>query len=223
MKNLALFFILFISFKNLEAQTITLKTKEDTARLKSTFKLMGIEDQKYRNQSSELRKSKIIDSIEDKRISYMWHITDSLNRLKLDSLVNLYGIETVSEIGQGNTFLIVQHGELELQLKFLPVFKKLQKTGFITGQDLGLLIDRLLVRTLQKQIYGSQVCGNRETKEQFVCAMEDPDNVEIRRKEMNFPITLIEYCKYYNLVWDVEAYKKRLPEFEAIQKKNGKW
>jgi hypothetical protein len=92
MKYLALCIIFFISIKNLEAQTITLKTKEDTVNLKLTFKLMGIEDQKYRSQSSELRKSKIIDSVEDKRISYMWHMTDSLNQLKLDSLVNLFGM-----------------------------------------------------------------------------------------------------------------------------------
>jgi hypothetical protein len=224
MKKLTLFFILLLSIKSLNAQKGILKTQQDTTDLIVVLGDMETQDQKYRGLYSDLEKKKSQDTIEKKRISYLWKMTDSLNQKRLDSLVNIYGIETVSSIGKNNVFIIVQHGSLNMQLKFLPVFKKLHKeNGYITGQELALLEDRLMVRTLQKQLYGTQVCKNAETKEQFVCAMEDPDNVHVRRLEMGIAFSMSEYCKYFDFKWDVEEYKKRLPEYEAIQKKQGKW
>jgi hypothetical protein len=224
MKKLTLILILLFSIKNLNAQKRILKTQQDTTDLIMLLGEMSSEDQKYRGLSSDLKKKNSQDTIERKRINYLWKMTDSLNQTKLDSLVNIYGIETVSSIGKDNVFIIVQHGPLEMQLRFLPVFKKLHiENGFITGQELALLEDRLLVRTLQKQIYGTQICTNRDTKEQFVCAMENPDYVNVRRLEMGINMTLGEYCNLFNFKWNLEEYKKRLPEFEAIQKKQGKW
>jgi hypothetical protein len=224
MKKLTLFFILLLSIKSLNAQKGILKTQQDTTDLKIIFESMEAEDQKCRKLYSNFTKSNVKDSIEQKRLSLFWRKTDSLNRIKLDSIGKIYGVETVSSIGRDNVFTIVQHGTVEMQLLYLPVFKKLNKEhGYITGEELALLEDRLLVRTLQKQIYGSQICTNGETKEQFVCALEDPDNLLKRRSEKGMIITWDEYCKHFNIKWDVEEYKKRLPEYEAIQKKQGKW
>lgn len=43
----------------------------------------------------------------------------------------------------------------------------------------------------------------------------DPDNVDIRRAEMNLgPIA--EYVDNWKIVWDVKQYKASLPEYEKI-------
>jgi hypothetical protein len=224
MKKLTLIFILLFSIKNLNAQKAILKTQQDTTNLIVYLSGMKTLDQMYRGQITAMWKSKNVDTLERNRIGKLQHDLDSTNFVKLDSLENIYGMETISSIGEGNVFIIVQHGSLTLQQKYLPIFKKVHKEkGKILGQDLALLEDRLMVRTLQKQLYGTQVCKNAETKEQFVCAMEDPDNVHVRRLEMGIPFTMSEYCKYFDFKWDVEEYKKRLPEYEAIQKKQGKW
>jgi hypothetical protein len=226
MKKLTLIFILLFSFKNINAQKGILKTQQDTTDLFELFRKMGSDDLKYRKQISDNWKSANVDTLERNRIRKLQHDLDSTNIVKLDSLADIYGMETISSIGAEDVFMIVQHdGSLDLQQKYLPIFKKIHKEkSKISGQSLALLEDRLLVRTLNKQLYGTQICKNNETNEKFVCALEDPDNVEIRRKEMDIPITLSELCpKYFNFQWNLEEYKKRLPEFEAIQKKQGKW
>jgi cell division protein FtsL len=224
MKNLTLIFILLFSIKNLNAQNAILKTQQDTTDLIVYLSGMETLDQMYRGQISDMWKSKNVDTLERNRIGKLQRDLDSTNFAKLDSLANVYGMENISIIGGNAVFIIVQHGSLALQQKYLPIFKKVHKEkGKISGQNLALLEDRLLVRTLQKQLYGTQICKNAETNEQFVCALEDPENVQIRRLEMGIKFTLSEYCGYFNFKWNIEEYKKRLPEYEAIQKKQGKW
>lgn len=62
------------------------------------------------------------------------------------------------------------------------------------------------------QVYGSQL--RSEGGSLFVQAMEDPDHVDEPRAAVGLP-PMAEYLKHWNLTWDVEAYKKQLPELLA--------
>lgn len=218
MKQLIFILILLFSLKKLSAQTVLNLTSQDSLNINSILEIMENEDQKYRTQLSAMWKSKSVDSIEYKKIENLVRIIDSINQIRLDSLQALYGIEYISRLGRGKVFIIVQHAPLEFQIKYLPTFKKLYSEGKFSGQEVGMLEDRILIRYKKKQIYGSQICKNPKTNEAFVCPLEEPDKVDIRRKEMGFPINLNEYCKYFNFEWNLEDYKKRLPEYIEIEK-----
>jgi hypothetical protein len=91
------------------------------------------------------------------------------------------------------------------------------KKGNANSSSLALLEDRVAIREGRKQIYGSQIGTNPTTKEQYVLPLEDPDNVDKRRSEVGLG-AIAEYVAYWNITWNVEQYKKDLPEIEKLSK-----
>ncbi|MBO9561032.1 MAG: hypothetical protein J7515_20905 [Caulobacter sp.] len=88
-------------------------------------------------------------------------------------------------------FHIVQHSDLELWRRFVPVLEPLVATGEVDGQSYGLMYDRLAINEHRPQRYGTQMtCKNGKW---MVDTLEAPETVEERRKAMNFPMTLAEY------------------------------
>lgn len=234
MKKLILFVLILLSFnavsicQNLDTVSlnIAILTENEKAQLKSELILMNDLDQKYRLLSDTVIAKYGKDSKENEENSRLWHVTDSLNIIKLENLVSRFGYENIIDIDAGAFFIIIQHASLQKQLKYIPCFKESAKKGKMSGQNIALMEDRINIRTGKKQVYGTQICKNPETEEQYVCPLEDPDNVDKRRSEIGFPkgfILLGDYTKYFGFEWKLEEYKKRLPEFEAIEKAKGNW
>jgi hypothetical protein len=89
--------------------------------------------------------------------------------------------------------------------------KKLKNTS------LALLEDRIAMLQGRKQIYGSQVAWNMQTNKYTIMPMIDPDHVDARRAD----IGMVSYATYLiemGVVWDVEQYKKDLPQIEEWHK-----
>lgn len=91
------------------------------------------------------------------------------------------------------------------------------KQGNANSGSLALLEDRVALRKGEKQIYGSQVGRDQETGEYYVLPLIDPDNVDKRRAEVELG-SIQDYISKWGMTWDVESYKKKLPEYEAKQK-----
>jgi hypothetical protein len=53
----------------------------------------------------------------------------------------------------------------------------------------------------------------------YVLPLDDPENVDQRRAAVGLQ-PLADYISHWNLTWDVEAYKKELPDL--IEKENRK-
>ena len=201
-------------------------TEDEKTHLKLELDKLGSDDQKYRKLWPIIEKQYGKESAENKENSRLWKLMDSINIVKIDSLLELYGYDNIIDSNADALFMIIQHADLTRQMKFIPFFKESAKRKKLSLQNVALMEDRINVRTLKKQVYGSQICTNKKTGEQFVCALEDPDNVNLRRAELDYPAEIIPisaYCKYFGIKWDLEEYKRRLPEFEAIQKEQGKW
>jgi len=124
------------------------------------------------------------------------------------------GADIIGKQGNGALFLVIQHADLETQLKYLPIMREAVKKGNARGSSLALLEDRTALRQGKNQTYGSQIGTNSETGKHYVLPLEDPDNVDKRRAEVGLgPIA--EYTRRFEFEWDVEAYKKLLPKLEA--------
>lgn len=178
------------------------------------------EDQKYRMQMNEMQKKFGPDS---KEMNDLWKITnlnDSINLLKVKKILDEKGWVGKDKVGaQANSalFLVIQHSDLETQKKYLPMMKEAVTKGNASPGSLALLIDRIEIREGRKQIYGSQIGINQKDKTYYILPLTDPDNVDKRRTEVGLgPIS--DYVKNWNLVWDVEKYKRELPELEKINK-----
>lgn len=87
---------------------------------------------------------------------------DSLNRIKLDSLINIYGwlgYKEVGKSGENASFLIAQHADrdLEFQKKCILLMNKELLNGNIYPANFALLYDRIKVNSNEAQLFGSQV------------------------------------------------------------------
>lgn len=115
---------------------------------------------------------------------------DHENTKTLKSILSKQNWFTQSEVGKegiGAAFLIIQHSpDASFQEKMLPVLKKsyLSNEG-ISGQDVALLTDRVLVHKGQKQRYGTQadISGGKV----IFMPIADFKSVDARRAEMKMP------------------------------------
>ncbi|PRB02252.1 hypothetical protein CQ046_13510 [Chryseobacterium sp. MYb7] len=178
------------------------------------------EDQKYRKQMNETQKN---FGPESKEMNDLWKIAmqkDSINLLKVKKILDEKGWVGKDKVGaQANSaiFLVIQHSDLETQKKYLPMMKEAVAKGNASSGSLALLIDRIEIREGRKQIYGSQIGINQNNKTYYVLPLIDPDNVDKRRTEVGLgPIS--DYVKNWSLIWDVEKYKRELPELEKLNK-----
>lgn len=142
---------------------------------------------------------------------------DSINLIKVKSILDEYGWPGPDIIGRkGNSalFLVIQHADLETQEQYLPMMRDAVEDGNASAADLALLEDRVALREGKRQIYGSQIGYDEDRKTYYVLPLEDPDNVNARRREVGLgPIE--EYISNWGLTWDVESYKLQLPEIES--------
>ena len=143
---------------------------------------------------------------------------DSSNLAQVEALISKYGWMGKSKIGsQGNytLWLVIQHADLATQEKYLPMMREAVKKGNAAGNSLALLEDRVALREGRKQIYGSQIGRNTKTSTYYVLPLDDPDNVDKRRSEAGLG-PLAGYVKNWGIDWNVEEYKKNLPEMVLV-------
>ena len=202
------------------------KKNKDKAEIKLNKSLVKqldsiyTEDQKYRLQINEIEKKYGIKSAE---MQVQWKIIkakDSINLAKVKAILDEYGWLGSDIVGkQGNTtlFLVVQHSDQKTQEKYLPLMREAVKKGKALGSSLALLEDRVALGQGKRQIYGSQITRDIETKLYYVRPLDDPDNVDKRRAEVGLP-PLADYVNYWQIKWDLEKYKKNLPAIEAKEK-----
>lgn len=146
---------------------------------------------------------------------------DSINLIKVKKILDergWLGADIIGNQGNSTLFLVIQHSDIETQEKYLPMMREAVSKGNARASSLALLEDRVALRKGGKQIYGSQVGRDQETGEYYVLPLVDPDNVDKRRAEVGLG-TIQDYISNWGMTWDVEEYKKKLPEIEAKQKK----
>jgi hypothetical protein len=177
------------------------------------------EDQHYRQLADGIREKHGHDSEEVRAHWELINEQDSINLIKVKKILDQHGwlgSDLIGRKGNSALFLVIQHSDIETQEKYLPMLRKAVKNGNAPPPDLALLEDRIALRQGKKQIYGSQIGINQETGEYYVSPLEDPDNVNERRAKVGLG-TIQEYIANWDLTWDAEAYKKQLPQLEAME------
>jgi len=140
----------------------------------------------------------------------------NLNKVKL--IIQQYGWLGPQKVGMNASqalFLVIQHADLTTQKQYLPMIQTAEKKGEILSSNLAILEDRINMREGKAQLYGSQSFTDKRTGQTYINPIADPDHLEERRKSMGL-IPMKEYAKLMHFEWNLEAYKKMLPEIERI-------
>ena len=186
--------------------------------LKAKLESILASDQGIRKEWSKAEKEFGMESKQADSISKIMHYTDSLNLIEITSILDQYGWLGKDKVGeQGNMclFLVIQHSDLQTQKKYLPMMRDAVKNKKAKGTALALLEDRVALGEKKPQIYGSQIGYDKETKKFFVCLLSDPDNVDKRRKEVGLGL-LADYAKNWDIIWNVEEYKKDIQKYRIL-------
>jgi hypothetical protein len=142
-------------------------------------------DQKYRHMLDGVRNpygqepSDTFKSILKKIVFY-----DSLDLLLVSSIIDKYGWLSQNEVSsEGNSalWLVIQHADLEVQVKYFPIMKEAVKNGKAKQSELAYLEDRILMRQGKKQLYGTQYKLNPTSHQMELWDIEDPINLNNRR------------------------------------------
>ena len=174
------------------------------------------EDQSYRLKTRDVTEKYGRDSDEYRLLWDTIHAKDSTNLLFITQLIDdrgWLGVDIVGERGNSTLFYVIQHSNTETWEKYLPVMQDAVKKGNARGSQLALLVDRAALARGERQTYGSQLIGFMDKPGYVVQPMIDPDNVDKRRAEVGLG-TMQEYLDHWGMIWDVEEYKKNLPEIE---------
>lgn len=178
-------------------------------------------DQNYRIQIEEIEKKYGRKSPEMQAHWKLIKETDSVNLIKVRRILDTRGWLGPKIVGaQGNVtlFLVIQHADIDTQIKYLPMMREAVKNGDAEASSLAMLEDRVALRQGKKQIYGSQIMMDQKTGEHYVSPIEDPDNVNKRRSEVGLG-TIEDYVANWNIIWDVEKHKERTKTLELKSNK----
>ncbi len=148
-------------------------------------------DQKWRKMSTDYANG-TIDSSSTSREEIMENVraTDSLNYLELKSIVEKHGFpgfDLVGKNGSHNFWLMIQHQDrnTDFQIEVLTLMKKQVDVDNANKNDYAYLVDRVRVNTGKLQVYGTQMTINEDRTSYMPKPVEDPDNLNKRRLEMN--------------------------------------
>jgi len=169
--------------------------------LKLILDNLYIKDQTFR-QAYRCFKDKYSDDSDE--MKFYWESIqkqDSINLITIVNIIDNYGWLGISKVGeQANKtiFLIVQHGDIEIQEKYLPLLKESVNKGESKGEFYALLVDRILVKKGLEQEYGTQIKVEKETGNYILYPIRDQNNVDVRRAKLGMkPIN--DYLKNYGL------------------------
>lgn len=205
---------------------ILVKTNKEAEEVNLDKGLLAIletiytDDQSYRLKSDAISQKHGYQSAEMTALWDTIQVKDSLNLIKVCKILDekgWLGPDVVGRQGSTTLFLVIQHSDIKIQEKYLPMMRDAVKKGNANSANLALLEDRVLLRQGKRQIYGSQVGMMPGTEKHYVLPLDDPDHVDERRAAVGLG-KLQDYVSHWDIVWDVEAYKKQLPELEKKQK-----
>ena len=128
---------------------------------------------------------------------------DSLNIKTVTAILDKEGWLGPDKVGMEGSlaiFLVIQHSDIKVQEKYLPMMHKAVKLGKASAANLALLEDRILVTKFGKQKYGSQIGQNPQTGDYYIFPIEDEENVNKRRASIGLQ-PLEEYVKQWNITY----------------------
>lgn len=209
-----------------DAQKLQLPTVENAKpkldlSLKQRLDSIAALDNKYRSlmqtQSLEERKKMgesmgLSEAEYSGDLSQMQTVLDSVNMVFIERYFLNNGYPGKSVVGEESSLVawnVLQHNPDKIPL-YLPLVKKAAEDGEIPKTSAAIMEDRYLMMEGKPQIYGTQGMSYDDARGSFIWPLENPENVNERRKEAGFEETIEAYAKV--LFGDDYVYKPRTME-----------
>ena len=170
--------------------------------IRTEMEAMLESDQRYRSEIQSLEGKLGATDPEVQALREKQARADQANVKRLVAFVESRGWPGQSELGEKAVtaaFLVLQHADLALQLKFLPLLREAAAKHELKPSRLAMLEDRIAVRTGKPQIYGTQLARDPKTGFLDFSPIADEANVDKRRESVGLE-PIAEYAKGFGLV-----------------------
>jgi len=166
-------------------QSMTMEDMMIRMKVDSVFKKYGKDSPEWKSAWKKLEESDSVHNSEIKKI---------IAELKVYPGNNLVGPDAAHCFW---TLVLHQDKDTALQRKVIELMKPEIETNNIEVNDYAYLVDRHKINTGMKQVYGTQCYYDPKKKAYVPRPIEDRENVDKRRKEMDLP-PLADYLKILN-------------------------
>ena len=151
--------------------------------LKGELEAMLEADQAIRKNAMAIVQQYGQDSPQYQDLRTRGRALDKKHTARLLEIVEEHGWPGQSLVGEAacqGAFFVIQHGDLALQKRFLPVLREATAAGELQSTNLPLLEDRVRMLEGEKQLYGTQLTRGADGKP-TLWPIEDEAQVEARR------------------------------------------
>jgi hypothetical protein len=190
--------------------------------LKKELDSMYVLDQKFRELMHIAQKPQKADSLaryykvdRNDLTSHLWDLqteVDESNLKRVEEIIKQYGYPGTAMVGSPTdeaVFYVIQHSDKIDQ--YIPLVEKAAREKQLPFRQYAMMLDRWLVQDEKEQVYGTQASGfstmNKQTgkAEQvwIIWPISDPANVNQRRKEAGFELTVEENAKRLGVEYKV--------------------
>ena len=159
--------------------------KEITQQLETIYTL----DQGVRQKLQEVQMSHGHGSEEYRQSLEEMRIQDSINRHTVFEIIDKYGwiSKSVSSENASNAiFYVIQHSELDTQLKYKKLVQKAFEDKEISDFEYVIFEDRLNTRQGKYQLYGTQSAVDN-IGNSYLYPLSNIDSTDIRRSKVGLP------------------------------------
>ena len=192
--------------------------------LMAEFETIRYEDQRYRKEMGPIEKKYGWKSPQMDSLWKLQNYADSVNTVRISELIDADGYPGKSVVGDGHAstaFLVIQHADLEIQEKYLPIITAAADKEEVPWRSVALLVDRVEMRNERPQIYGSQVSRHPESNEYYFSEIKNPLKIDSIRTTVGLgPIQ--SYADNWEFQWDPERHIKMNKEVKALKAEENK-
>ena len=186
-------------------------------KLMKEFENIRFEDQRYRQEMRGVTEKYGNRSPQMDSLWQLQNAADSVNTVRICEVIDELGYPGKSIVGNGQSstaFLVIQHADLEVQEKYLPIISKAADDGEVRWSSVALLVDRVNMRNGKPQIYGSQVNRDQDTDEYYFAKIAEPYKIDSIRGTVGLG-PLQAYADNWEFKWDPSKHIKLHKQLDA--------
>lgn len=193
---------------------LNLKTELDSIMKSDQILREYIDSETSENRKKEIQKETGYgnDSTFKNKIWLLMKTQDSINLIKVEKIIAVYGYPGKSLVGEPTNeaaWYVIQHSA-DIG-KYFPMIEKAAKKGEISFTRFAMMQDRYLTQQGKEQIYGTQGQGklitNKQTGKQeffsYISPIKNPEKVNKLRKKAGFDTTVEENATRMGITYKV--------------------
>ena len=170
--------------------------------------MIGKEDQQVRKKLIKAIRKKTTNF---ESIKIEMDSIDLKNQIYVSNLLDTHGWpDSLSKKANKAIFLVIDHANNPFAEKYFHLVKEKSDQRVIHKSHAATLEDRILMRSLQRQKYGTQTVGRKNSEGEsviYIWPVEDDDKIDELRSsvglpKMNMYIKIMKMTMKQNVIWD---------------------